>query len=86
MPVNEVEFIYHGGIYAENRRCQRLPDGPVAGQPFVIGYGPKLLATANLDADTPAWPTTLDALGKQGIEPLGPELRLENFRFVFGAD
>jgi hypothetical protein len=31
-PVNEVEFIFAGGVYAEDRRCGRLPDGPPAGR------------------------------------------------------
>jgi hypothetical protein len=86
MSVNEVEFIYHGGLYAENRRCLRLPDGPEAGQPFVIGYGPKLLAVEGRDAPTPVWPTTLELLRKQGLEPLRPELRSKEFRFTFGGE
>jgi len=49
-PVNEVEFIFAGGVYAENRRCTRLPDNPKPGEPFVIGYGPKLLAAEGRSA------------------------------------
>ena len=85
-PVKEVEFIYHGGIYAENRRCQPLAAGPEPGHAFVIGYGPKLWAATELEAAPPNWPTTLETLRQQGFEPLGPKLRRENCRFVFGGE
>ena len=42
-PVTSVEFVYVGGVYAEGRRCNRLPKGPVDGQPFALGFGPKTI-------------------------------------------
>nr|MCU0781890.1 glycoside hydrolase family 127 protein [Akkermansiaceae bacterium] len=85
-PVTEVEFIYRGGVYAEDRRCNRLPAGPRPGQPFVLGYGPKILAAEGRTAATPAWPTTLDALKSQGIQPFGAGMRRQDCSFVFGCE
>jgi hypothetical protein len=85
-PVNEVEFIFSGGVYAENRRCTRLPDGPQPGEPFVIGYGPKLLAAEGTSKpNTPAWPATIESLEKRGLRPMNPELRRKDGRFVIGC-
>jgi hypothetical protein len=85
-PVNEVEFIFAGGVYAENRRCTRLPEGPKPGEPFVIGYGPKLLAAEGRAApNTPVWPATLEALEKHGLKPMNPELRRKDGCFVIGC-
>jgi len=85
-PVNEVEFIFAGGVYAENRHCTRLPDGPVPGEPFVIGYGPKLLAATDRSAPTqPIWPATLTELDAHGLKPMGPEYRHKDSCFVIGC-
>ena len=85
-PVNEVEFIFAGGVYAENRRCTRLPDGPKPGEPFVTGYGPKLLAAEGRSApNNPAWPATIEALDKHGLKPMSPELRRKDGCFVIGC-
>ena len=84
-PVSEATFIYKGGIYAEDRRCTRLPDGPVAGQPCVIGYGPKLLAAQGSAVAAPIWPTTLEALKARGLEPFPAALRGKDCCFVLGG-
>jgi hypothetical protein len=78
-PVTEVEFVYGGGVYAEDRHCHPLPDGP-GGRAFVLGYGPKLLATANPDAPVPGWPVTLKTLGS--FQPLSTDFRGKECRFV----
>jgi len=83
-PVTEVEFVYTGGVYAEDRRCTRLPNGPAAGQPFVIGYGPKLMAAEGRTAVAPAWPTTSAALKAGGFEPFPASMRGKDCCFVFG--
>ena len=83
-PVEEAEFIFSGGPYVEDRHCTRLPDGPVAGKPFVIGYGPKLMVAKGPKAPTPTWPATLEGLTSQGLTPLGPAHRRSNGTFVFG--
>jgi DUF1680 family protein len=83
-PVSEATFIYAGGIYAEDRRCKRLPDGPVAGQACVIGYGPKLLAAQGRTAAVPTWPTTIEALKAQGLEPFPAALRDKDCCFISG--
>ena len=82
-PVTSVEFVYAGGVYAEGRRCNRLPNGPVAGQPFALGFGPKLFAAGNQSMTLPAWPTTVGALHAQGWELFSSALRGKDFRFVF---
>jgi hypothetical protein len=85
-PVNEVEFIFTGGVYAENRRCTRLPAGPEPGEAFVIGYGPKLLAAEGRAApNTPAWPATITALEKHGLKPMNSGLRRNDGCFVIGC-
>jgi hypothetical protein len=83
-PVSEATFIYGGGLYAEDRRCKRLPAGPIAGQACVIGYGPKLLATRGRTAVPPAWPTTIEALKAEGLEPFPAALRDKDCCFVSG--
>jgi DUF1680 family protein len=85
-PVTEVEFIYRGGVYAEDRHCNRLPDGPKPGQPFVLGYGPKILAAEGRTAATPVWPITLEALKSQGVQPFRAEMRRQDCCFVFGRE
>jgi hypothetical protein len=82
-PVTSVEFVYAGGVYAEGRRCNRLPKGPVDGQPFALGFGPKLFAGANQSITLPAWPTTVEALKTQGVELMSSALRGKDYRFVF---
>ena len=83
-PVTEVEFVYAGGVYAEDRRCTRLPNGPDAGKPFVIGYGPKVLAAEGRAAAAPAWPATLEALKARGLKPFPAALRRKDCCFVVG--
>jgi hypothetical protein len=85
IPVNEVEFIFAGGVYAENRRCTRLPEGPPPGEPFVIGYGPKVLTVLGPAASTtPQWPATIEVLNKSGLEPMGRAHRRKDGCFVIG--
>jgi hypothetical protein len=83
-PVSEATFIYAGGIYAEDRRCKRLPAGPVAGEACVIGYGPKLFAAQGRTVAVPTWPTTIEALKAQGLEPFPAALRGKDCCFVSG--
>lgn len=84
--MNEVEFIFAGGVYAENRRCTRLPDGPKPGVPFVIGYGPKVLAAEGRSSpENPPWPATIEALEKLGLKPMNPDLRRKDGCFVIGC-
>lgn len=82
-PVTEVEFIYTGNLYAENRRCERLSESPRKGELFVVGYGPKLLATAGRSPAPIPWPSTLEALAHLGAHPLSPSMRSEERQFVF---
>ena len=81
--VTNVEFIFAGGVYAEGRHCDRLLNGPVAGQSVVLGYGPKIFAAADQTATLPAWPTTVSALRAQGLELFSAALHGKNFNFVF---
>ncbi|MCH7227391.1 beta-L-arabinofuranosidase domain-containing protein [Haloferula sp. A504] len=85
-PVSEIEFDYLGGLYGEDRRCKRLPGGPEPGKPFVIGYGPRLLAFKGKAAPRPAWPTTLEELASQGITPLSPVHHKKDCSYVMPAD
>ncbi len=82
-PVTEVEFIYAGNVYAENRRCERLSEGPRKGELFVVGYGPKLLATTGRSPAPISWPIALEALAHLGAHPLSPSTRTEECQFVF---
>lgn len=82
-PVNEVEFAYTGGVYAEDRRCTRLPDGPVTDKPFVLDYGPKLLAIEGLSAKSPTWPLLPADLETHGLKPLHPTFRDKDCQLVF---
>ncbi len=81
-PVDEVEFIYSGDVYVENRRCERLPEGPLADSPFVLFYGPKLLVHVTNPTPVPAWPADLQSLKNQGWMPIGPEHRTKELGFV----
>jgi len=81
-PVTDVQFSYAGGVYAENRRCARLPKGPVAGQPLVLGLGPNLFAAGDDTMVTSGWPTTIQALEAQGLKLIS-SLRSQNCVFVF---
>ena len=84
-PVTSVEFIYTGGVYAENRHCTRLPGGPVASQPFVLGYGPMLFVAESRDINVkPIWPTTVEALKSQGLELFSAGMKGKDCCFVFG--
>jgi DUF1680 family protein len=83
-PVTEVEFVFAGSVYAEDRHCTRLPDGPQADKPFVIGYGPKIMAAEGRTAAVPAWPTTVEALKARGLEPFPASLRSKEGCFVVG--
>lgn len=85
-PVAEVEFVYTGGIYAEDRRCTRLRDGPEKGKPYVIGYGPKIMAAEGAAGSAPGWPTTIEALKAIGFEPFATTLRGKDCRFVVIPD
>ncbi len=83
-PVNEVEFVYAGSVYVEDRRCTRLPEGPEAGTPFVLGYGPKVLTAEGRAAAAPPWPATVEALKARGLEPFPVALRCKDCCFVVG--
>ena len=84
-PVNEVEFIFTGGVYAEDRHCTRLPGRPQPARPIVLGYGPKLLAAEGRTAAAPAaWPVTLERLKEQGLEPFSATFRNKDCCFVAG--
>lgn len=85
-PVSEVEFVYTGGIYAEDRRCTRLRDGPEKGKPYVIGYGPKIMAAEGSTGAAPVWPTTIEALKASGFDPFATNLRGKDCRFVVIPD
>jgi hypothetical protein len=80
--VTEAVFVYRGDVYAENRRCVRLTSGPVAGEPCVFGYGPKILATVGKTTAMPAWPVTLAQLRKQGLVPFTAAMRTNDCCFV----
>jgi len=80
--VKDVVFVYVGGVYAETRRCARLLSGPVAGEPCVFGYGPKILATIGKTAAMPAWPQSLAQLRKQGFVPFTAAMRTNDCCFV----
>ena len=84
-PVSEVLFVYSGAVYAEDRHCNRLPNGPVEGKPFVIGYGPKLFAAPGDSAKAPAWPTTLKEMEAHGLRPLSSATRNKPWCFVMGC-
>jgi hypothetical protein len=83
-PVRDVEFVYAGGVYAEDRHFARLPDGPRAGEPFVLGYGPRLLAAVSRTLAAPKWPATLADLEAKGLRPFPDEFRGRDCTFVFG--
>ena len=71
-----------GGVYAENRHCARLADGPVAGEPCVFGYGPKIFAVRGRAAPMPVWPTSLVNLQAQGLLPFAATTRTQDCCFV----
>ena len=50
----------------------------------VFGYGPKLLAAQGRTAAVPIWPTTIEALKAQGLEPFSAALRGKECCFVCG--
>jgi len=81
-PVSAALFIFTGGVYAENRHGQRLPAGPVAGAPWVLGYGPKILAAVGHTVPLPVWPTTLAQLQAQGLVLFTAAMRQQDCSFV----
>ena len=81
--MTEVEFIYTGNVYGENRHCERLSESPRKGELFVVGYGPKLLASPGRSPAPISWPTSLEVLANAGIHPLSPSMRTEERQFVF---
>ena len=83
-PVTDVEFVYWGGVYAEDRRFTRLPEGPRPGEPFVLGFGPKLLAAETPSLAAPKWPTTLAELEAKGLRPFPDGYRRKDCYYVFG--
>jgi len=84
IPVTDVEFVYSGGVFAEDRHFTRLPDGPRPGEPFVLGYGPKLLAAEASSVAAPKWPSTLAELEAKGLRLFSDEFRRKDCYFVFG--
>ncbi|MEI6655323.1 MAG: beta-L-arabinofuranosidase domain-containing protein [Verrucomicrobiota bacterium] len=80
-PVTEAVFIFGGGLYAENRHCLRLPAGPVAAEPFVLGFGPKILASLGRTATTPDWPTSLTRARALGLVPFTAAMRTQDCGF-----
>jgi len=82
-PVAEVEFIYEGAVRAENRRCERLPEGPRKGELFVLRYGPKVIATEGRSPTPIAWPIKPEALEKQGAKPFSPDMRFGEWQFIY---
>jgi len=81
-PVTEAVFIFKGGVYAENRRCVRLPAGPKAGEPCVLGYGPKLLAIKGKTATYSQWPLSFAQVKEEGFLPFSDTLRTSECTFV----
>jgi len=83
-PVSDVEFVYCGGVYAEDRYGTRHTEGPRAGQPFVLGFGPRLLAAEGRTVAAPKWPITFADLEAKGLRPFPDEFRRKDCTFVFG--
>jgi len=81
-PVSEVIFIFAGGVYAESRRCVRLPAGPVADLPCVLAYGPTLLATLGRSVPRPDWPPSISQLRAQGLAPFSAVMLTQDCCFV----
>jgi hypothetical protein len=78
--VSSATFVFAGGVFAENRRCSRLPEGPVAGKACTLWYGPKLLVGVGSSPTTPKeWPISLDELKKRGLVPLTAKMREKDF-------
>jgi hypothetical protein len=80
--VTEVEFIYDGSVYAENRCCERLSNVPRCGVLFVIGYVPKLLAAKGHSPVAVSWSSILEYLTKKSLGPLSSAMRSEDCSFV----
>jgi len=81
--VSEATFIYRGGVFAEDRHCVRLPNGPKPGQPYTLWYGPKLLVTEENPPPATNWPVSIKGLEKAGFIPLSAKTRSKKVYFVF---
>jgi hypothetical protein len=81
-PVTEAVFVFRGGVYAENRQCVRLPEGPKAGESCVLGYGPKLLAVKGRTAALSGCPLSFAQLHKEGFQQFSDAFRTNECCFV----
>jgi hypothetical protein len=81
-PMTHVMFVFKGNVYAENRHCTRLPAGPKAGESFVLGYGPKRLATKGKTATLSCWPISLAQAKEEGFLPFSDMFRTNECTFV----
>ena len=79
--VSEATFIYHGGVFAEDRRCVQLPHGPEPGKPYTLWYGPRLLVKEGSTPSSTTWPVSINDLTKIGFIPLSPETRSKEVHF-----
>jgi hypothetical protein len=80
--LSEATFIFEGGVYAEDRHCARLPEGPEPGEPYTLWYGPKLLVREESTSPLGTWPVSIDHLMKKGFAPLTPETRSKEVYFI----
>jgi hypothetical protein len=81
-PVDTATFTFSGQAYAENRRCEPLRKRPAAGEAFVVGYGPKILAVIDRQGPAATWPVTLETLNALDWKPLSRDQRENSLRFV----
>lgn len=81
-PVTEAVFVFKGNVYAENRRCVRLPAGPKPGDACVLGYGPKLLAIKGKTATWSHWPLSFAQVKEEGFLPFSANFRTNECCFV----
>lgn len=81
-PFAEVVFVFKGNVYAENRRCVRLPAGPKTGESCVLGYGPKRLVTKGKTATLSRWPLSLAQVKEEGFLPFSDTFRTNECTFV----
>lgn len=78
----DATFIYTGGVFAEDRRCVRLPKGSAPENPYTLWYGPKLLVKEGNPPPSPTWPLNIKDLKKLGFVPLSSETRSKTVYFV----